>query len=342
MKEFRISFLNFAFMSYIQSILLCLGLIISVPIFAQVNETDEHGRKQGQWIKQYPNGKIRYKGNFLNDKPVGTFQYFNEQGKLTAENTFYANGLKAKGVLYNEHGKRIAEGIYIDQKKDSVWNYFKYDTLLIAKETYKNGKPHGTWFTWYENGKPAEEVSFIEGVQTGPYKQYFENGNLKIETTYLNGAIDGSYVQYHSDGKKLVEGVYKKDLKSGEWKSYNTEGKIEFLETYGDKGERIEQKLINGTDIEYFDLLMPKHEITYVSGKKNGPFKVYYESGEWKTRKVDGEGNELRYERYLEGQQVKVVGKYFNDEYHGKITWYNLDGTIEKEEYYQYGKKTEQ
>ena len=41
------------------------------------NITDAKGQKQGVWTKTYPNSSgIQYKGQFKNNKTVGTFTYF--------------------------------------------------------------------------------------------------------------------------------------------------------------------------------------------------------------------------------------------------------------------------
>ena len=52
-------------------------MVISPFINAQINKVDEKGKKQGVWEKTYPRSKVlHYKGQFKDDKPVGTFQYF--------------------------------------------------------------------------------------------------------------------------------------------------------------------------------------------------------------------------------------------------------------------------
>ena len=53
-------------------------LFLSGFVFSQeINKVDSKGRKQGVWQKTYPNSRaIEYKGQFKDDKPVGTFYYF--------------------------------------------------------------------------------------------------------------------------------------------------------------------------------------------------------------------------------------------------------------------------
>ena len=67
-------------MKYI-SIFFILFLGIS---YAQVNQLDAKGLKQGLWYKNFPGTKIHmYEGTFKDDKPVGIFKYHYESGRLS-------------------------------------------------------------------------------------------------------------------------------------------------------------------------------------------------------------------------------------------------------------------
>ena len=48
----------------------------------QINKTDQQGRKQGHWIKKYPNDNVMYDGFFKDDHPVGEFRRFFENQSL--------------------------------------------------------------------------------------------------------------------------------------------------------------------------------------------------------------------------------------------------------------------
>ena len=59
-------------------ITICLLTFIPTLATAQgdqtINRTDRDGKKQGHWIKKYPNGHVMYDGYFKNDKPIGEFK----------------------------------------------------------------------------------------------------------------------------------------------------------------------------------------------------------------------------------------------------------------------------
>lgn len=86
---------------------------------------------------------------------------------------------------------------------------------LLIKETYyhanhqkrmeggmKNGKRHGKWTAWYEDGTIWSEGHYTEGVD------------------------DGLKTAYHDNGKKYYEGNYKLGERSGVWKFWDKEGKL--------------------------------------------------------------------------------------------------------------------
>ncbi len=76
-------------------IVLSLLTIFSLSILTAQNTVDENGKKQGEWEKKYPNGKIRYKGQFKDDLEVGTFDFFDKRGKWVSKREFEIPGKKA-------------------------------------------------------------------------------------------------------------------------------------------------------------------------------------------------------------------------------------------------------
>ena len=81
---------------------LSIALLLLMPVvtIAQ-NVTDATGKKQGPWVKNYPDGKIMYEGTFRDDKPVGLFKRYNEKGVLQSELTFSDNKDEAQAVFFH-------------------------------------------------------------------------------------------------------------------------------------------------------------------------------------------------------------------------------------------------
>ena len=64
---------------------------------------------------------MRYYGQFVDDKPSATFRHYSDEGALTTEQVYAADGITS-GPHYHANGQVMARGKYIGQKKDSTWN----------------------------------------------------------------------------------------------------------------------------------------------------------------------------------------------------------------------------
>lgn len=210
-------------------ILSLLLFFVSIGTFAQVNQKDAQGRKQGVWKKPYPNNAIfKYVGQFKNDKPYGKFVYYHESGAVEAVIQFKLDGT-ARCKMYHESGYMMAKGNYIDQKKDSIWLFYDDRGIISYQEGYKNGKLHGERIVYYEpqNGKYliASFSNWKNGLQHGPYKKYHTNMKLAEEGKWVDGQRDGMVKHYYPSGKQSRIERYQFGVKHGYWIFYNPEGK---------------------------------------------------------------------------------------------------------------------
>lgn len=237
-----------------RSLIFLIVLLISSNLIAQnvgqvgdtlINYTDINGDKQGFWKKEYPNGKLMYEGYFRNNLPVGTFKRYYDTGQLKAEMKYDMDGVLCRSKLYYKSKKIAAEGNYINQKKDSIWNYYAEYGVKIYVENYKNGVLNGLVEKYFWSGKgKCEEIIFVDGKMDGPWIHYFENGSKKMIANHKMGVRTGEFLSYYTNGNKRLEGVYEKGLKHGEWIFYNEDGsikkRVEFV-----KDKAVNQNLID-------------------------------------------------------------------------------------------------
>ena len=110
------------------NILIFLFYFFNFSVFAQNNDqlnfTDSKGQKQGYWRKTNEIGQLKYEGNFKDNKPIGHFIYYYPGGQKKAETDYSKNGTFARTKLYHELGEIKATGNYLNEKKDSIWNFF--------------------------------------------------------------------------------------------------------------------------------------------------------------------------------------------------------------------------
>ncbi|MBQ8958012.1 MAG: toxin-antitoxin system YwqK family antitoxin [Bacteroidales bacterium] len=217
-------------------ILVTLLLAVATAVAQDFNQTDAKGRRQGSWRDFYPNGQLRYEGQFKNDKCKGTFKYYDEQGNLKATNEFDKSGDKALNKTYAPNGRVVATGYYVNQKKEGEWKYFdaKSGQLRLVEDN-KNGKVQG-WSKLYNpnNGVLVEEMQYVEGQPEGKCRKYSDTGVLIMECQYHSGLLDGLAKTYYPSSALKEEGQYSKGEKVGLWKTYNEDGDIIAEEAFGE------------------------------------------------------------------------------------------------------------
>ena len=100
----------------------------------------------------------------------------------------------------------------------------------------RNGKEHGPWVEYWENGQLSSEGTYKDGKKDGPWVAYNVNGRLQSKRTYKDGKLDGPWVWYWGNGKICTKGTYKDGKRDGTWVGYhkNGTGNKESTGTYKD------------------------------------------------------------------------------------------------------------
>ena len=198
-----------------------------------INQYNTDGKKSGLWESYYESGKVKSRGTFINGHPAGEMLKYYPGGILQARMNFDDSGITSYVKLYYETGNLAAEGKYINQLKDSVWNYFSaYDKRKAMSETYLTGKKHGESFKYYANGKPSEYLEWQNDLKNGKWEQYFENGQVRLTGFYLDGNLNGEFISYNPDGSLSITGSYLSGALNGIWKYFNNEGEPELTVEY--------------------------------------------------------------------------------------------------------------
>ncbi len=226
-------------------IMLFLLLPLNFLAFGQegINFTDASGLRQGVWSKSDKDGHKIYDGQFKNGIPYGEFRYYYADGKLKTVSEFTGDGKTVRTVSYSENGRKIAEGNYRNEKKDSTWKYYSdYDGAMLSEENYSSGLKNGTSETFYPNGSIAEVVNYRQGKKEGEWIQYFEDGKMKFKGEYADDEKNGPFTAYYPGGKVNLSGAYKAGHMDGTWTFYEENGEVMRSEKYSEGAKIIEKK----------------------------------------------------------------------------------------------------
>ncbi len=304
-----------------------LSLLSCLFSLAQdVNQTDAQGRKQGLWKKYYPKTQqLRYEGTFVNDKPKGVFKYYDENNFLTGTVT-HIDGVVSYAKNFYESGKLKSEGKFINQKKDSTWIVLREDGTMLSKDNYADDKLNGTSTVYHIEGQPSQVNTYKNGVLNGPSISYYDNGKTLGERNYLEGKIQGAVKTYYLSGALKTQGAYTNDFPSGSWSNYNEDAVLRSIIKYSEKGAVDTLIKMNGVFEEFYGNETVKSSYTYRNGKKDGPFKEFFE-GVWGFEdKEDPNTGKKDSIRVLKSQALNKQGSYLNGKLNGPYKEFDKQG----------------
>ncbi|MFW5832318.1 MAG: toxin-antitoxin system YwqK family antitoxin [Prolixibacteraceae bacterium] len=208
-------------------------LLLPFLLAAQINQTDAEGRRHGLWKKQYPNGRLMYEGCFRHGKPVGEWKRYHEGGQTKAVIVYAEDSDSAYAQLFNPHGKKIAEGNYLDKTKAGKWKFFSGEQK-IAEEHYSQGLKHGISKTFYQSGELLQSTEWKEGIQEGKHQVFYKNGEPYMQCKYSRNQRNGLCLTYHQNGRVEMEANYKNNLRHDDWKFYDENGTHLYTLKYDD------------------------------------------------------------------------------------------------------------
>jgi len=89
----------------------------------------------------------------------------------------------------NQTTEKIGVAYYYDNKQE------------YAGGGLKNGEKDGKWYAFFKDGTVQTDAFYIDGKAHGPYKVYRENGNPHIKGHFDHDICDGTWYFYDETGK---------------------------------------------------------------------------------------------------------------------------------------------
>ena len=90
--------------------------------------------------------------------------------------------------------------------------------------SFKRDQPHGSWTTFYDNGRPRWRGSKKVGKSHGKYYMWHENGRKKTVGSFSDGRKNGRETSWFANGVKWQERFYENGLPTGLWKTWDEQG----------------------------------------------------------------------------------------------------------------------
>lgn len=123
-----------------------------------------NGRKEGQWIKYFEDGKApKLKGSYSNNRPDGEFIRYYKNGQIKEKGSFSKSKFKGEYIRYHSNGNIEYIGNYNNLGEETgVIQYFHKNGNLALEYTVRNTLLSGKLTRYFEDGTLQASISFSE------------------------------------------------------------------------------------------------------------------------------------------------------------------------------------
>ncbi|MEZ4721658.1 MAG: hypothetical protein R2813_07280 [Flavobacteriales bacterium] len=205
-------------------------------------------------------------------------------------------------------------------------------------QTDAQGRKQGTWMKYYEPDEKGKEQVRYEGQfkndkPVGTFFYYYQTGEKSSEVSYIGeDGVQSDAKFFHVNGTVMGEGKYLNQKKDGVWKYYDDQTILSSVEPY--KAGKLE-----GVVKVYFLNGKVAAEIPYVNGLKNGPFVEYFSDG---SVRMQGTYQDNTYtgeyvQNFPTGKPM-IKGQYTAAVKDGLWIYYADDGRVKAQQVFKKGK----
>jgi antitoxin component YwqK of YwqJK toxin-antitoxin module/predicted negative regulator of RcsB-dependent stress response len=228
-----------------------------------------NNQKSGDWKWYFKDGTLKDEDIYVNGRQDGVSKRYYKSGQLQNDYlfdegdrtgvwlTYYENGNIFTSTAYAEDKNHGRKEFYSPTGKLQIVRIYNHGTLVgytylgtdgIEKEMIPIKNETGRLDGFFDNGKPARTMEFVNGEIDGEYKAYYYDGALENNTSYEKGEYNGLDIEYYNDGKlKLKENML-----------------------FGDRHGLSEKFYPNGNS---------KERTNYLNNEKHGEVTYYDENG---------------------------------------------------------------
>jgi antitoxin component YwqK of YwqJK toxin-antitoxin module len=276
-----------------------------------------NGKKSGEELSYFPNGKLAKKSHYINDRKDGDEVEYAENGNVVFQRTF-KKGVPFSGNFDEDFERNITINTnYSNGLKEGEAVAKTQKDSVVARGIYKNDKPFKGSFI-IKIDEERNELINIENYKRTGLQTVFGYGLHDISKTYM--CVDdkaNGLATFYKDNKVTGELVYKNDkpfngylIESDEYVIYK-DGYISQLVKYRDNSK-----------MEDSDILMIKSyaddklsKIVYNFFRIDGVFQDSYEGIYKDGKPFSGyfltENRNFNYVNYFEEGKIKF--QYSND-----------------------------
>ncbi len=195
-------------------------------------KTDSMKQKVGKWTEYFVTGEIRGTGNYKGGKKIGDWKYFYGSGNAEQTGSYNSSGLQdGEWIWLYENGKTLRQENYIDGKRNGPLTDYNDDGKVISSGEFIDGNREGFWI--YEMGNYLEKGNYVAGERDSIWNAWWTtSGKLRYNGKWTQGTPEGKHVWFFENGKKMFEGNFTGGERDGDWRFYDETGVLFLVITY--------------------------------------------------------------------------------------------------------------
>lgn len=197
-------------------LLIILGIMSSVPVFAQKAKLDTI-YYDNQWKgTEYPEFASFYRItlNSADTTVASKYRDYYIDGTLQSEGAFISidknddskSVFDGRCIIYYQNGKVKNVINYTKGKKNGIYEYYLESGQLSQKLSFKDDLLHGNSEEFYDTGVIRSKKRYKNGKFHGKCTDYAPNGLVIKECNYKEGTLHGLFTEFLENGtyKQLV------------------------------------------------------------------------------------------------------------------------------------------
>lgn len=107
-----------------------------------------------EYIEYYPNGKIKLKGPYIDNKKIGIWTLYREDGSKKTEFSYIDSDNYFAVNSYNKTGVLKSTGFVKEMKQDGEWLFYDENGALLLRLNFKSGLKEDLFIAYSKDGVP--------------------------------------------------------------------------------------------------------------------------------------------------------------------------------------------
>jgi len=212
------------------------------------------------------------------DRIERCFRYWNKFSSTSSDTASFSLDVTSLRDKYEFPG--LKEMTITSQFYD-IWGETRFSCYLsddalgqkFSEVQFNNGKPHGSYQVWHENGTIKIEGQYVNGSKSGLFSKYFKDGTLNVSVNYRDDKKHGKLKHYNRKSRLILCAPYRNGKKCGTQKEWHPNGKIKARYSF------IDDRLV-GVVKHWHSNGNMFQEFHTSKGKVHGEFKEWFKNGE--------------------------------------------------------------